>query len=147
MEYTTKDGKLVQINYAGFQDAMELKNAIGHELLKVNVDISDLINKTLDSQSVNTLKNLILIVDTSSEVKNALFKCLSRCLYNGYKIDYNTFNDKEAVNEYYTIVINCIKENLSPFFQNQLSELKPLLSKISGILKSLPEVKTTMPAS
>jgi hypothetical protein len=140
-EYTTKAGKEIKINYAGFQDAMELKNAIGLELLKVNIDISDLLNKELDSQSINTFKNLILIIDTSKPVREALFKCLSRCLYNGFKIDYNTFNDQEAVAEYYNIMINCIKKQLHPFFQNQLSELLPLLNKAKDILKSLPVVE------
>ena len=140
MEYTTKSGKQVIINYAGFKDACELKRQIGLELLKVNINISDLINKELDSQSINTVKNLILAIDSSETIQKTVFKCLSRSLYDNSKINENLFEiDKEAVEEYYDIVISCVRENLSPFFGKQFAKCKELLQTIKSFLKSLPE--------
>ena len=140
MEYTTETGKQVIINYAGFKDACELKRHIGLELLKVNVDISDLLNKELDSQSINTLKNLILTIDSSEEIEKCIFKCLSKSLYDNSRITRELFElDKEAVSEYYNILIACVKENLSPFFEKQFVAAKELLQTAKNILKSLPE--------
>ena len=140
MEYTTEAGKQVVINYAGFKDACELKRYIGLELLKVNVDISDLLNKELDSQSINTLKNLLLTIDSSEEIEKCIFKCLSKSLYDNSRITRELFElDKEAVGEYYNILIACVKENLSPFFEKQFVAAKELLQTAKNILKSLPE--------
>ena len=139
MEYTTESGKQVVINYAGFKDACELKRQVGLELLKVNVNINDLINKELDSQSINTFKDLIFTIDSSKEIEDCLFKCLARSLYNNSKITKELFEDKEVVHEYYDIMIACMRENLSPFFEKQFATLNELLKQVKNILKSLPE--------
>ena len=139
MEYTTESGKQVVINYAGFKDACELKRQVGLELLKVNVNINDLINKELDSQSINTFKDLIFTIDSSKEIEDCLFKCLARSLYNNSKITKELFEDKEVVHEYYDIMIACMRENLRPFFEKQFATLNELLKQVKNILKSLPE--------
>jgi len=144
MEYTTESDKQVVINYAGFKDACELKRQIGLELLKVNINISDLINKELDSQSINTLKNLILVIDSSEAIQKTIFKCLSKSLYDNTRITENLFEiDKEAVEEYYNIVIACVRENLSPFFVKQFAVLNELIATAKSILKSLPVKEQT----
>ena len=146
MEYTTQAGKQVVINYAGFKDACELKRQVGIELLKVNVNIDDLINKELDSKSINTFKNLLFTIDSSKEIEDCLFRCLSRSLYNNSKITRELFEDKEVVHEYYDIMIACMRENLSPFFEKQFAVLSELLIQAKNILKSLPEKTPNVPS-
>ena len=142
MNYTTKAGKEVIINFAGFEDADDLKSQVELELLQVNINIGDLFScKNINSETINTVKNAIALLDSSKDIKRLVFKCLERSLYNGLKINQDTFkNDMDAIAEYNTIKINCIRTQLQPFFQNQLSELMELFGKVKEILKQSKEV-------
>lgn len=134
-EFTTKSGANVVIFFAGFKQASSLKNAVSRELLKINIDLGKLNKETIGSllesdvtpEFLNSCKNVLLILDSSETVEKALFDCLIRCTYNGEKITRDTFEDFEAVSDYYEIAFNCLKDNLFPFFKNQISLL--------GILK------------
>jgi len=130
MEFVTENGKKrVEINEASFRDAVNLKKAAFKCLLKMP-DFSSLDVTTLEgintSKLFESLAQLIINIDTSDEFDNAIMKCLSCCVYDGfYKIDENLFNDKaEAREDYYEIVSKCAEVNLRPFFKSLVSELK-----------------------
>ncbi len=140
-EFQTKNGVEVVINFAGFKEASALKRAIGIELLKVNIDldkidpnnIKSLMEVDITPDLINTFKNFILVLDTSPAVEKALFDCLVRCTYDHEKITKDTFEDIEAIADYYEVALNCMRDNLTPFFKNHLS----------GLTKKIQERKNT----
>jgi len=137
MQYITKSGKEVVINFADFESADELKTQIELELLKVNINIGDLFSgNIITSETVNTIKNAILILDSSKDIKRLIFKCLERSRYNNVKITPDLFKlDMEAIAEYNTIKVNCVIENLRPFFLYQWQQLTDILSQVQDTLK------------
>ena len=118
-EITTANGVSVVVNIAPFKDAMALKNAIAKELTATGIKL-DL------KADVSTLSSLALSVDSSDSVYKALFSCLARCTYGGQKIIEATFEDEKAREDYYEVVIECLKVNLSPFFKGLALKLKTL---------------------
>ena len=131
-------GADVVINIADFEDADEVSILIQQELSKGSLNLAGIKKEDLaggigglDLSVVEPLIKSFLAVSGSREVRDAIFKCLSRCLYNGEKITKETFNPAEARADYYEIVFECLKVNLSPFFTGLASKF--------GILELLTE--------
>lgn len=120
MNFKTENGAEVVLNIASFKDAMNLKNAIGKELSKSDIDL-----KKVDlNTDLSEMFNIILAIDCSDDVFKAIFKCLERSTYDGFKITENTFEDEKAREDYYEVIIECLRINLSPFFKGLTSRLK-----------------------
>jgi hypothetical protein len=128
MEFTSQSGAKVKISPADFEDAMDLQSAILKEASKAEFSLDG-----VDLKSDIDLAGLIkagMSVAASKDVREILFKCLVRCTYDGQKITKATFEPFEARKDYYEIVIACLKENLSPFFEGLLSKLSPFLGQL-----------------
>lgn len=114
---------------------MALKSAIAKELAS-----SDLGGFKMDASvkfseqelNIADFAKLALAVDSSPAVYKALFACLKRCTYNGQSITEATFEDEKAREDYYEIVIECLRVNLSPFFKGLISKLSPFLNRAVG---------------
>lgn len=128
-EFTASSGAKVKVNPADFKDAMALKSAIAKELSKADFDLSLKMDKDVNPAD---FAKMALAVDSSPVVYDCLFKCLARCTYDGQKITEATFEDVSAREDYYEIVLACLKENLSPFFKGLISKLSPFLDKIQA---------------
>lgn len=127
-EFTATSGAKVKINPADFKSAMALKSAIAKEMSKSEFEISG-----FDMQkdiNIADFAKMALAVDSSPAVYKALFDCLVRCTYDGQKITEAIFEEVDARQDYYEIVIACLKENLLPFFNGLVSKLKPLMDKL-----------------
>ena len=135
MEFKTQNGVDVKINPADFINALKLKNAVLKAVKDSGVDISKIDLDKITASSLQPLLEVILTADTNEAVQDSIFKCLARCLYNGEKIVPDTFEPMEAREDYYEIVIACLKENLSPFFKSPISKLKSLAPKVSDSQK------------
>lgn len=129
MEFTTQNGnKECMITAASFKDAVNLKKAAMKCLLNIdtlkNINIDTL--QGLDSSKVfDALGQLIVNIDVSEDFEKAVFTCLANCLYDGFKINMQLFDDiPEAREDYYEIIVKCCEVNLSPFFKSLVSELK-----------------------
>lgn len=124
-EFTTENGVDINIRIAPFEDAMELKSAISKELADAgfNFDGISITGETDVAELMPLLIKAVLALDSSPRVNNAIFKCLERCTYDGEKIRKSTFEDISARENYYQIVIECLKENLRPFFKSRLAGL------------------------
>lgn len=137
-ELTTQSGVTVVINPAKLKVATALKNAIFREIgksgIKLPPDKIDL-KTEITGELVETIVQPILLLDSSPEVEKAIFDCLIFCTYDHEKITYDTFEDIEARADYYEVVIECIKDNLMPFFKNLVSKLKTLQPKSTLIQK------------
>lgn len=127
-EFTATSGANVKINPADFKSAMALKSAVAKELSKSEFEVSGFdMEKDVN---IADFAKMALAVDSSPLVYDCLFKCLVRCTYNGQKITEATFEDVEARQDYYEIVLACLKENLLPFFNGLVSKLKPFMDKL-----------------
>ena len=135
MEFTTQNGVKVKINPADFVISMKLKNAVLKAVKDSGVDVSKIDLKKITAASLQPILEVVLYADTNEAVESSLFKCLERCTYNGEKIIRDTFEPIEAREDYYEIVIACLKENLSPFFKNLISKLRSLTPKKSDSQK------------
>lgn len=139
MELTTKNGnKKVIINFAGFKNAVKLKNAAADFLLKNGVlkNLGDF--KEANAASLlDRIFELLLSAETSDKFNDALFECLESCIYDEtFKINKQLFDDKpEIIEDYYEIVSNCVEVNLRPFFRSLGAELKTRLNQIPETLK------------
>ncbi len=108
MDINLPSGATATINIAPWKDAKILKRAIEREMS---------ITGSVDLRTA-------LMVDSSEVVDAAIAPCLSRCLYNGEKIIESTFDKAEARQDYYDIIIACVKENLAPLAASLLLKLQ-----------------------
>lgn len=130
MEFTSGGGAKVVINLAPFDDAMNLKAAVMRQLSKSDIGI-DLDKMKLDQDiDITALIRTLASLDASPEVNEAAMKCLIKCTYNGEKITKMTFEPAAGREDYYEIMLSCIKENLSPFFRKALSGLNTFLGSL-----------------
>jgi hypothetical protein len=129
MEFTTQKGSEVRINIADFITSMKLKKAVVEAIKESDVDIAHIDLENLKAGAIDSILQILLTCDSSDKVNDAIFKCLARCTYNSEKITKETFEEVEAREDYYEIVIACLKENLSPFFKPLFLQLKSLQEK------------------
>lgn len=125
MEFTSQSGVKVKINFADFEDAMDLQSAILKEAAKADFSLDGAaITKDVDFSGFIKAG---MSVAASKEVRELIFKCLARCTYDGQKITKQTFEDPESRKDYYEVIFACLKENLSPFFEGLISQLSPFV--------------------
>lgn len=131
MEFiTTNLKKNIKITPATFREQLELKNEFWN-VLKQNPEIANIFK---GNGGLETAIQGILFADTSETFIKAVFKCLSSCLYEGIrKIDEQLFEDLPELREdYYEIIFECCKVNLTPFMKSLSSALlKALETPIS----------------
>lgn len=125
-EFTTASGARVKMAIAPFQDGMALKNAILSEVARTGIDI-DLKDMNLKADiDVSKLMRIWATVDSSQAVNDCLMRCLARCTYNGERVTLATFEDEKAREDYYEVVLEGLKVNLSPFFKGLFARLQAL---------------------
>lgn len=116
VEFIAKSGKKVVVNTAPWVDAKNLKAAIEKEASKAGFKF--------DMQAdISSLLSMALSVDSSPDVETALYSCLARCTRDNNKITMQTFDAKEAREDYYEIVKSCLMENFAPLVVSLLSVL------------------------
>lgn len=127
VEFTATSGAKVKINIADFEDAQNLKFAIQKALKAEGFEMKDM--GDILSSDMWPIAKLAMAVDCSKEVNDALWPCLARCSRNGDKITKLTFEPVDARQDYYEIIVSCIKENVGPLFVGVSAVLKKLFSK------------------
>lgn len=126
-EFIAPSGAKVKIALAAWRDAVALKAAIAKEIIGSKVELDAGIFSGEAEINLLDITKLAALVDSSEAVYNAVFACLLKSTRDGERISENTFEPENARQDYYPIVIACLKENLAPFFKSLLSELKPVL--------------------
>jgi hypothetical protein len=139
------DGKELEITVASLEDVFDLKDAIEESVKKGNLKISlddidfENIGKTnISDNTIGSFLNSVLSIDSSKAVRNCLFKCAERALFNKEKVDRALFEKEENRPYYYEIMIQIIIKNLSPFFKGLFSRLniQALNSVVAAFQKS-----------
>jgi len=124
---TQLNGKRFLINPAGFEDAMELQEAVAEALkgskldLKgiTSADAGNLLETDISELSgpLETVIGMALSVITSKRVKTALFKCCEKVLLGDDKVNRDFFENVDNRELYYPIMMEVVKVNLGPFFK------------------------------
>ena len=135
---TQNTGARVVINPAHYKKVVNLRKVLLKEIKQNSIGLKltgneEVLEKTLDFSGVlDFIKNVLIGADTSEEVENAIFDCLSYCTYNTtLKIDQDLFDkEPEAREDYYEIIISCIEENLKPFIKSLVSQWSILAPKL-----------------
>lgn len=154
----SKNGINYEINCADLVNSIQLKNAVlkciqKSDIQKEQIDsiilfyqelqkkkdgskiqieeiIAALKKKNMHFETLlNGIKNIFIELDTSDEVYQVIWKCLSRCNYNAERIDQRTFEKEEYRADFYEVVYACIAENIRPFLKNLFSALSKAVFK------------------
>ncbi len=121
--------KNLKITMASFSDATDLQDAIANAVRGNNVDIPDSIDSKIN---VSTFLDAALNTISDKKVRESLFVCAEKALYNDNKIDADFFEKEENRELYYPIMIELLKVNLGPFLDGLLS----MFGGLGGMLKN-----------
>lgn len=136
------DKSLLQITLSSFDEAADLHDAVGSALQKSsmnisvkNIDTENPINSELSENAFGEVIKTLLSVTISKEVRNCLFVCCKRVLYNKEKVDKDFFDKVENRSLYYPIMMEVAKDNLKPFIESLSSQFGGLAAIIKSIQK------------
>lgn len=131
----TKSGAELKLNIAPMADVLALKNAVTSEIGKAGIDIKAN-SSSFFQQDVSKLIPVLAALDSSESIQKALFKCAEKSTYDKKKINIELFDDvPEARGDYYEIIFNVLKVNLSTFFKNAASMFSEVMEKSNGFQK------------
>ena len=99
------------------------------ETVKLNLGLGEFLNREVDGEALDTIKNLIVRLLSSERVEEALWVCMGRATYRGKKINPDLFEDELARADFVPVCKEVLGYNLSPFFKNLGSMLSALKLK------------------
>jgi hypothetical protein len=79
-------------------------------------------------------KQILCVGFSSTQVEQALWSCLPRCLYNGVKIDQKTFEPVATREDYLSICVEVMAEVCGPFGKSLFAELQRLSTMVESFL-------------
>lgn len=126
-EFKTESGAEVIIRPASFQDANRLRKAISSELKNVDGGLDIDVNDVSPSSVLEKLPGIVFSLDSSDAVEKAVFECLKQCTRDGARVTPETFDDPAAREDYYPIIVACMRENLRPFIKGLVSSFATAL--------------------
>lgn len=109
-EITLPSGATLRIQVAQFAVSKALYQAMLRELRDVRI--------TMRENVEDMLKNLFCAGFSSPAMEDALWACFQRCLYNGKKIDKDTFEPEDARGDYVQVCVEVGKANVFPFMKS-----------------------------
>ena len=139
-QLTSTNGLPIILNYANMEDVEQLIQLIARKAKELNLtEVIKSLSSSMEeflAQDLETvlplLQQIICELESSEEFNNIVYNLLRVCTYNGIVITRQLFNDKPELREdFYTLKIEVIKFNLSPFLKN-----------LSGRLFQMTSVKT-----
>lgn len=126
-EVTLPSGSKLIITLASFKEAKELRAAIFDEAKGLGIFSTDELN-------VNLYKNIICSLVASKRIDDALNACMKRVVYNGHKINEDTFEAEEARVDYDDICFEVAKANLLPLVKSLYAKLMELMGAMKSFL-------------
>lgn len=121
-------GAELTITPAPWADARDLYQSVFEELKTAKLDPEAEID-------VNFRKDMLCIALSSKKIEARVWKCMERCLYEGLKIDENTFEPDKAREDYLKVCLEVSQENIRPFVKALLSEFGPLFAAMTSSLE------------
>lgn len=136
-QLTSASGLPIILNYANMEDVEQLIQLIARKAKELNLtEIIRSLSSGMEeflAQDLETilplLQQVICELEGSEEFNNIVYNLLRVCTYNGIVITRQLFNDKPELREdFYTLKIEVIKFNLSPFLKNLSGRLFQMMS-------------------
>lgn len=115
-EITLPSGSKLLITLADVEPAEDLLSVVMAELKGVNFDLGSFNPEELSSGDLNTFKNLVCQLLGSKALRDAIYVCAAKSLYNGQRITRSSFASEEARADFLPVAWEVAKANLSPFF-------------------------------
>lgn len=124
MEKILDSGAKVNITLSDFEVCDRLLIAVTKELEGVGINLglksgnfSDFTSLDVDKDSaLNTLKNAILRIASSTMIRPILWECMQRVTYNGIKVTPKTFEGEKERGDWPILAKEVLVQNLIPFF-------------------------------
>ena len=140
MEKILPSGSNIMITLSDFDVCDRLLIAVSKELEGVGINLglkngnlSDFMNMDLDKDAaLNTLKNVVLKLTSSTLIRPILWECMERVVYTAVKggkgkITQQTFQDETARGDWPIVAKEVLVANLAPFFPGASSKLSTLV--------------------
>lgn len=129
-------GAELKVTLAPFADSRALYQAVLAEMKGLKLDPKQEIDATF-------WKDVFCTILSSKKIERAIWKCMTRATYCGLKIDENTFEPKEARDDYFYVMKEVAKENLLPFTKSLGAEYSAILENLKPSLASRQPTKQT----
>lgn len=144
MEKKLPSGASVMITLSDFDVCDRLLIAVSKELEGVGINLglkngslSDFMSMDLDKDAaLNTLKNAVLKLTSSTLIRPVLWECMERVVYTSAKgqkakVTQQTFQDETARGDWPIVAKEVLVANLLPFFPGASSKLSTLAKAIT----------------
>lgn len=125
-EVKLPSGAKLTIQVAPFKESRALYQAILEEFKGVKLDSKAEID-------TNMWKDLFCIGLSSKKIESALSDCMKRVLYNGVRVDEDTWEPVEARDDYMTACFEVAKDNVAPFTKSLYAQYAHLLEKLRAV--------------
>lgn len=119
-------GAKLDITVSPFGVSKALYQAVLEEAKTVKAESSDSV--------LNLSKDVICTLLSSQKVEAALNECMKKVVYNGKRIDSETFEPVAAREDYLLVCMEVAKENITPFMKPLYARYSPLLEKLKIFL-------------
>lgn len=133
MDIVLPTGARLVVSEASYQDVDALMTALANAGIGVQL-ANDLLN-----MDVTILKDALLKSYASQALKDAIFKCAQRAVYENTKVTRGLFDDPKlkdkARADHFLILWEVVKVNCTPFFAQIFSVLKERLGTNPSFLK------------
>lgn len=132
------NGKQLKVTVSSFSETMELMKVLSDSMKEGGITFSlsgFKFEGDIEIGDIGPVVEAALSVATSSEVREALFKCAKRALIGDNKVDKDFFENPDNRQYYFPVMIEIARVNLAPFFgilnswSASLSGLKDLFQK------------------
>ena len=117
-------GKELVITPASFVRAKALYQAVLDEFKSVKIESKEELG--------NVMKDMACVAFASKKIESALEECMKSVLYDGKKVNADTFEPVDARADYVPVCFEVAQENISPFLKSLYAQFSPLLEKLES---------------
>lgn len=123
-EIKLPSGATLKITLSSFSVAKALLQAVTEEAKGMTISGETEID-------FNLMKDLLCTALSSKKIEACIWECCKKATYNGIKISEETFEDEDARQDYFTVMLEVSKENLLPFMKSLSAQYGDILKKIA----------------
>lgn len=122
---TLPSGAKLEITPSPFGISKSLYQAVAEEFKGLKLDLKAEVDG-------NFIKDLACVAVSSKKIETCLEDCMKRALYNGVKIDKDTFEPVKAREDYLTVCYEVARVNLLPFTKSLSAQFSQVVGMLRG---------------
>jgi hypothetical protein len=140
--FTLDSGAKLEVTESSFAEAYALEKALISAVKETNLTGLK-ITKDIFDMDIDVMARSVLVMATSTEVEQCMFKCFERATYDGLRITRGLFDDPKIGpkirEDFYEICLKVAEVNCRPFLKRVFSVLKGFLQTLNGAPKQKSE--------